>query len=80
MEMRDGNSSVPLLLGFGAFVLTAISLGASLYLSVQFPHPSEHVGRLIETCSTTWKIGFGTFITVWARTYLSASRTKPTGS
>ena len=77
--MRGGNSSVPVLLGLGIFVLTVISLGASFYLSVQFQNPSEHVGRLIETCSTSWKVGFGTLIAafgVWARTHLS---TKPTG-
>ena len=78
--MRDGDrSSMPVRL-LGVFVLTVISLGTSLYLSVQFQHPSEHVSRLIETCSTTWKVGFGALVTVWARTHLFGIQDKPAGS
>jgi hypothetical protein len=75
--MRDGNNNVALLLGLGVFVLAVVSLGAAFYLSVHFQNPSEHVGRLIETCSNSWKVGFGTLTAafgVWARAHLAARR------
>jgi hypothetical protein len=42
--------------------LTAVSLGTSLGLVLYFATPSPAAERLIETCSTTWKLGFGTVI------------------
>jgi len=41
--------------------LTVLSLGVSLYL-VTRDNPSEDVRRLAETCSTTWKMGFGAVV------------------
>jgi hypothetical protein len=42
-------------------LLTLVSLGVSVYLAIR-PDPSEEVKRLIETCSTTWKLGFGAIV------------------
>jgi hypothetical protein len=42
--------------------LTILSLGVSVTLAVAFPTPSEQVRSLIETCSTTWKMGFGALL------------------
>ncbi len=42
-------------------LLTLVSLGVSVYLALR-PDPSEEVKRLIETCSTTWKLGFGAIV------------------
>jgi hypothetical protein len=42
--------------------LTAVSLGASLGLVMYFVNPPPAAERLIETCSTSWKLGFGTVI------------------
>lgn len=39
----------------------AVSIGANVYLS-QLEEPSEDLRRLIETCSTTYKLGFGAII------------------
>lgn len=41
--------------------LTVLSLAVSVYLAV-VPQQSEEVKRLIETCSTTWKLGFGALV------------------
>jgi hypothetical protein len=43
------------------FLLTLLSLGASLYLVSQ-DQLSEDGKRLAETCSTTWKMGFGAIV------------------
>jgi uncharacterized membrane protein YczE len=43
--------------------LTVLSLGVSVYLAIAYsPAPSEEIKRLIETCSTTWKMGFGAIV------------------
>lgn len=42
--------------------LTIISLAAAVFMSFYFESPSTQQATLIETCSTTWKIGFGTII------------------
>jgi hypothetical protein len=41
--------------------LTVLSLGISLAL-VYHPAQSEEGKRLFETCSTTWKMGFGAIV------------------
>jgi len=41
--------------------LTLLSLIASVVL-VLFAKDSDEVKRLVETCSTTWKLGFGAMI------------------
>ena len=41
--------------------LTLLSLMVSIYL-VSMPNPSEDVKRLVETCSTTYKMGFGAVV------------------
>src|SRR6266516_4370055 len=39
--------------------LTIISLIASIALAIAYdPQPSDEMKRLIDTCSTTWKMGF----------------------
>ena len=60
-------AAVPLSIGFhlvflSVMGLTVLSLGVSFFL-VLFPgtHP-EDVTRLVETCSTTWKMGFGAIV------------------
>jgi ABC-type phosphate transport system permease subunit len=43
--------------------LTIISLLAAIYLATLGPEKqSEEIKRLVETCSTTWKMGFGGII------------------
>jgi hypothetical protein len=44
--------------------LTVLSLAVSLYLTTHFASPSEEIKRLTETCSTTWKLGFGAVISL----------------
>jgi len=46
----------------GVMILTILSLAVSVYLAVQHPTPSDEIRRLIETTSTTWKLGFGATI------------------
>ena len=46
---------------FSVLLLSLLSLGVALYL-VQLDHPSEEAKRLAETCSTTWKLGFGAVV------------------
>jgi len=41
--------------------LTILSLIVSFYL-VTRDNPSEDMKRLAETCSTTWKMGFGAVV------------------
>jgi hypothetical protein len=41
--------------------LTILSLGVSLVLAL-WPGQSDDVKRLIETCSTTFKMGFGAVV------------------
>jgi fucose permease len=41
--------------------LTILSLAVSVLLTLN-PSPSEEVRRLIETCSTTFKMGFGAMV------------------
>jgi hypothetical protein len=43
------------------FLLTLVSLGTSLYLVSQ-DNLSGDGKRLAETCSTTWKMGFGAIV------------------
>ena len=60
-------AAVPLSLGFhlvflSVMGLTVLSLGVSFFL-VLFPGSRpEEVMRLVETCSTTWKMGFGAIV------------------
>ena len=42
--------------------LTVLSLLTSAALATMVSEPSEEVKRLIETCSTTWKLGFGAIV------------------
>jgi hypothetical protein len=46
---------------FSVLLLTLLSLGVSVYL-VTLPNQTEDVRRLSETCSTTWKLGFGAIV------------------
>lgn len=41
--------------------LTVVSLAISLVLSL-FPNPSQLQASLFETCTTTWKMGFGAIV------------------
>jgi hypothetical protein len=41
--------------------LTLVSLGVSVAL-VFSPNPSDDTRRLVETCSTTFKMGFGAVV------------------
>lgn len=50
-----------LLVFFTVLFLTVLSLAVSVYL-VSRPDPTEETKRLIETCSTTWKLGFGAIV------------------
>ncbi|HYV39675.1 MAG TPA: hypothetical protein VE988_28560 [Gemmataceae bacterium] len=50
-----------LIAGAATFFLTVLSLGVSVYLVSQ-DNLSEDGKRLAETCSTTWKIGFGAIV------------------
>jgi hypothetical protein len=42
-------------------VLTVLSLLASIVIAL-LPEPSEAALRLMETCLTTWKMGFGAIL------------------
>ncbi len=42
--------------------LTLVSLTVSVLMAVAYPDPSDEVRRIIETCSTTWKLGFGAIV------------------
>lgn len=42
--------------------LTLISLGVSIALAVFVQNQSHEVKQLIETCSTTFKLGFGAVV------------------
>ncbi len=44
------------------FSLTCISLVAALLLTFFLNNPSQTQISLIETCSTTWKMGFGAIL------------------
>jgi hypothetical protein len=46
---------------FSVLFLTVLSLGVGVYL-VTIPNQTEDVRRLSETCSTTWKLGFGAIV------------------
>lgn len=41
--------------------LTVLSLAASIFLALD-PRKSEQINGLIETCSTTYKMGFGALV------------------
>ena len=41
--------------------LTILSLVVSIWLA-EHPNPSEEMKRLIETCTTTYKMGFGAIV------------------
>jgi hypothetical protein len=46
-----------------ALFLTILSLAVAVYLvTLPLESQSEEVKRLAETCSTTWKIGFGAIV------------------
>lgn len=42
-------------------ILTVLSLFVAIYLST-FADPTSQQASLFETCSTTWKMGFGVLI------------------
>ena len=42
--------------------LTVLSLVLGTFLATAVVQPSEEIKRLIETCSTTWKLGFGAIV------------------
>lgn len=46
----------------GVMLLTLISLGTSISLAVFVKNPSPEIKGLIETCSTTFKLGFGAVV------------------
>jgi len=50
------------LIFFSVMTLTVLSLAVTVCLLFSFPNPSEEAKRLIETCSTTWKLGFGAIL------------------
>ncbi len=43
-------------------LLTSLSLLVSVLLAVAYPDPHDEIRRIIETCSTTWKLGFGAIV------------------
>jgi hypothetical protein len=47
---------------FSVLGLTLLSMGANIYLVVTVTNSSADVGRLVETLSTTWKMGFGAIV------------------
>jgi hypothetical protein len=47
---------------FSVLGLTLVSLSINVYLVVAIENPPEQVGRLIETVSTSWKLGFGALV------------------
>jgi hypothetical protein len=51
--------------------LTLLSLAVTLFLLIRFNAPSEDVKRFIETCSTTWKMGFGAVVGLFGGKALS---------
>jgi hypothetical protein len=42
--------------------LTLLSIAIDLFLVMMVNNPSEQAKSLIETCSTTWKMGFGAIV------------------
>ena len=58
-----GNSTEKqfLLIFWAVLCLTALSLAVSLYLAT-VANATEEARRLTETCSTTWKLGFGAVV------------------
>ncbi len=42
--------------------LTVLSIGIDLFLVMAVSNPTEQAKSLIETCSTTWKMGFGAIV------------------
>lgn len=55
-------STIGFIAVFGSVIsLTVLSLLVSLYL-VTRPNQNDDMRRLIETCSTTWKLGFGAVV------------------
>jgi hypothetical protein len=49
------------LIFFSVLGLTILSLVGN-FLAVLVPNQTEEVKRLAETCSTTWKLGFGAIV------------------
>lgn len=43
-------------------ILTGVSLIMSAFVAAYYPNPSTLQISLFETCSTTWKMGFGTIL------------------
>jgi hypothetical protein len=41
--------------------LTILSLGVSIFLAL-YQQKSEQINQLLETCSTTYKLGFGALV------------------
>lgn len=48
----------------GVSILSVISLIISVIFAAFFPEPTQLQVSLFETCSTTWKMGFGSFVTL----------------
>lgn len=44
------------------FALTVISLAVSIVLALMVANPSTQIAQLIDTCSTTYKLGFGAIV------------------
>jgi hypothetical protein len=42
--------------------LTVLSIVIDLFLVMLINNPSDQAKNLIETCSTTWKMGFGAIV------------------
>ena len=42
--------------------LTLLCMVVMIWLAVRVQNPSQDVGRLIETCSTAFKLGFGAIV------------------
>jgi hypothetical protein len=60
-------AAVPLPLGFhlvflSVLGLTVLSLGVSCVLVIFAGERIEEVMKLVETCSTSWKMGFGAIV------------------
>ncbi len=47
---------------YGALALTILSLIVYVWAIMEYLSPTQEIKGLIETCSTTWKMGFGAIV------------------
>jgi hypothetical protein len=71
--MKKGYS---ILIFGGVFGLTVLSLVADIFLIVNFPNSPAEVKALIDTFSTTWKMGFGAIVGLLAGAIIPSSPEK----